>query len=172
MLYQKAGFKLTEEKTGCESAPRQKSSGGTCSSKRRQRNKAHLSSDPCELLACRKCDARRRNTWLKPRLIEPAIARGLPKIPVGISRVPISGKNLSEHRAHLIPLIAQGGTHGILTLEVKDYENEIIKIRRQIHANPELTYKEFETANLVAEKLRSLGISVKTGMAGTGVVGL
>ena len=32
-----------------------------------------------------------------------------------------------------------------LLSEVKDYENEIIKIRRQIHANPELTYKEFET---------------------------
>ncbi len=59
-----------------------------------------------------------------------------------------------------------------LLSEVKDYENEIIKIRRQIHANPELTYKEFETANLVAEKLRSLGISVKTGVGGTGVVGL
>jgi len=55
---------------------------------------------------------------------------------------------------------------------MKQYEDEIIRIRRQIHANPELTYKEFETANLVAMKLRSLGIKVKTGVGGTGVVGL
>lgn len=55
---------------------------------------------------------------------------------------------------------------------MKQYEDEIIRIRRQIHANPELTYKEFETANLVAEKLRSLGLKVKTGVGGTGVVGL
>jgi amidohydrolase len=55
---------------------------------------------------------------------------------------------------------------------MQDYEDEMIRIRRQIHANLELTYKEFETANLVAEKLRSLGVKVKTGVGGTGVVGL
>ena len=54
---------------------------------------------------------------------------------------------------------------------MENYEDEIIKIRRQIHANPELSYKEFETAKLVAAKLRSLGITVKTGVGGTGVVG-
>jgi len=59
-----------------------------------------------------------------------------------------------------------------LLSEIQEYENEIIKIRRHVHANPELTYKEFETANLVADKLRSLGIKVKTGVGGTGVVGL
>ena len=59
-----------------------------------------------------------------------------------------------------------------LLSEVRDYEDEIIRIRRHIHANPELTFKEFETAKLVATKLRSLGIEVKTGVGGTGVVGL
>ena len=59
-----------------------------------------------------------------------------------------------------------------LLSDMENYEDEMIKIRRQIHANPELTYKEFETAKLVAEKLRSLGITVKTGVGGTGVVGL
>ena len=37
---------------------------------------------------------------------------------------------------------------------------------------PELSYHEFETAQLVARKLRSLGISVRTKVGGTGVVGL
>jgi carboxypeptidase Ss1 len=59
-----------------------------------------------------------------------------------------------------------------LLSEIQDYEDEMIRIRRQIHANPELTYKEFETANLVAEKLTSLGINIKTKVGGTGVVGL
>jgi len=37
---------------------------------------------------------------------------------------------------------------------------------------PELSYQEFETAKLVAGKLRTLGISVRTKVGGTGVVGL
>ena len=63
-------------------------------------------------------------------------------------------------------------TMSFLFSEMKNYEDEIIKIRRQIHANPELTYEEIETAKLVAAKLRSLAIATKTGVGGTGVVGL
>jgi carboxypeptidase Ss1 len=59
-----------------------------------------------------------------------------------------------------------------LLKEIKQYENEIIRIRRQIHSNPELSYHEYETAKLVAQKLRSLGIEVKPNVGGTGVVGL
>lgn len=53
-------------------------------------------------------------------------------------------------------------------LEIKD---EIIKIRREIHANPELGFEEWETAKLVADYLRSLGLEVEEGVARTGVVG-
>ena len=56
--------------------------------------------------------------------------------------------------------------------DVKEFEGQIIKIRRTIHANPELSYKEYETARLVAQKLRTLGFAVRTGVGGTGVVGL
>ena len=59
-----------------------------------------------------------------------------------------------------------------LSEEVKDYEDEIIRIRRTVHENPELSYKEFETSKLVAKKLRSLGIEVKEQVGGTGVVGI
>jgi carboxypeptidase Ss1 len=59
-----------------------------------------------------------------------------------------------------------------LLQDAKRFESEIIAIRREIHANPELSYKEFETAKLVASKLKSLGIKVRTGVGGTGVVGL
>ncbi len=60
----------------------------------------------------------------------------------------------------------------VLLSDVKDFENEIIKIRREIHANPELSYKEFGPAKLVSQKLRSLGIQTSTNVGGTGVVGL
>ena len=59
-----------------------------------------------------------------------------------------------------------------LLQEAKEIEPEIIKIRRKVHANPELAYHEFQTAKLVAAKLKDLGIEVTTGVGGTGVVGI
>ena len=56
--------------------------------------------------------------------------------------------------------------------DMKEFEGQIIKIRRRIHAYPELSYREYETARLVAQKLRTLGIAVRTRVGGTGVVGL
>jgi carboxypeptidase Ss1 len=51
-------------------------------------------------------------------------------------------------------------------------EPEIIKTRREIHQNPELAYQEQATAKLVAERLKGLGIQVKQGVGGTGVLGI
>ncbi len=51
-------------------------------------------------------------------------------------------------------------------------EASIIEIRHQIHANPELGNREFETAAMVAEHLTGLGLEVRTDVAHTGVVGL
>src|SRR5712692_10001070 len=56
-------------------------------------------------------------------------------------------------------------------LEAKKIEPEIIKTRRAVHQNPELAYYEKETAKLVAARLESLGIEVKKGVGGTGVLG-
>jgi len=47
---------------------------------------------------------------------------------------------------------------------------DIVQLRRTIHRNPELAYQEHETARLVRETLRPLGLSVQSGIAGTGVV--
>jgi amidohydrolase len=49
---------------------------------------------------------------------------------------------------------------------------QLVEIRRDIHAHPELSNEEVRTAALVAEKLKSLGLEVKTGIAKHGVVGL
>jgi Metal-dependent amidase/aminoacylase/carboxypeptidase len=51
-------------------------------------------------------------------------------------------------------------------------EREVISIRREIHRHPELSYQEKRTSELVSSKLRSLGLEVRTGVGGTGVVGL
>ncbi len=56
--------------------------------------------------------------------------------------------------------------------QVDKIEQKVIEWRRDFHENPELSNREFRTANLVAEHLRSLGLDVKTGVAHTGVVGL
>jgi len=48
---------------------------------------------------------------------------------------------------------------------------EMIGLRRQIHANPELGYEEFQTSELVAERLARWGYTVHRGIGGTGVVG-
>jgi len=50
--------------------------------------------------------------------------------------------------------------------------NTIIDLRHQIHQYPELGNREYKTAKLVAEHLRSLGIEVETDIAYTGVVGV
>lgn len=50
--------------------------------------------------------------------------------------------------------------------------DKVVAWRRDIHANPELSNREFRTSALVAEHLRSLGIKVQTGVAHTGVIGL
>jgi amidohydrolase len=54
----------------------------------------------------------------------------------------------------------------------ESYSKEIIELRRHLHANPELSYEEFNTAKFVAAKLRSYGIEPKEGMATTGIVAL
>lgn len=51
-------------------------------------------------------------------------------------------------------------------------ETRVIGWRRDLHQHPELSNREFRTARLVTEHLRSLGIAVQTGVAHTGVVGL
>lgn len=48
---------------------------------------------------------------------------------------------------------------------------EMVGLRRRIHANPELGYEEFQTSDLVAERLARWGYSVHRGLGGTGVVG-
>jgi len=51
-------------------------------------------------------------------------------------------------------------------------EPKTIAWRRDFHEHPELGNREFRTARIIADHLRSLGIEVKEGVGKTGVVGI
>lgn len=54
----------------------------------------------------------------------------------------------------------------------KAYAADTIAMRRHIHAHPELSYQEYETAAYVAAQLRNLGLAPAEGVAETGVTAL
>lgn len=53
----------------------------------------------------------------------------------------------------------------------RQYAAEFIAVRQHLHANPELSYQEFETSKFVQEKLRAFGIPFEV-KATTGVMGI
>ncbi|MDA9187570.1 amidohydrolase [Flavobacteriaceae bacterium] len=72
---------------------------------------------------------------------------------------------------HLVAFLLLGA--GLTAQKISSQlENKVIQWRHEIHQNPELSNREFKTAEKIAAHLRSLGIEVQTGIAHTGVVGL
>jgi len=53
-----------------------------------------------------------------------------------------------------------------------DYAAEIVKIRRHLHAHPELSNQEFKTSQYIAEILTDLKIPFESGIFKTGIVAL
>ncbi len=51
-------------------------------------------------------------------------------------------------------------------------EPELVALRREFHQHPELSHQEERTAQVVADYLKKLGLEVKTGLAGHGVLGV
>ena len=63
-------------------------------------------------------------------------------------------------------------TDATLRDEIRALNDQLAADRRHFHQHPELGFEERETAAYVAERLRSLGVETRTGVAQTGVVGL
>src|SRR6516225_11241302 len=78
-----------------------------------------------------------------------------------LSHYPAPPPECSPNREPQMPMIPQ----------VLDYRDELIAIRRDIHAHPELGFAEQRTSDLVAGKLAEYGCEVYRGLAGTGVIG-
>jgi len=55
---------------------------------------------------------------------------------------------------------------------IDNVESKVIEWRRDFHQTPELSNREFKTAEKIAKHLKSLGLEVQTGIAHTGVVGI
>lgn len=53
---------------------------------------------------------------------------------------------------------------------VHEIAADMVALRHQIHAHPELAFEEFATSDLVASRLTEWGYEVHRGLAGTGVV--
>lgn len=51
-------------------------------------------------------------------------------------------------------------------------EAEWTAFRRDLHRHPELSRQELRTSSLIADRLRALGLEVRTGIGGYGVVGV
>lgn len=55
---------------------------------------------------------------------------------------------------------------------ITKFHDEMIALRRDLHANPEMGFKETRTSSIVAGALVALGIEVHKNVGGTGVVGV
>lgn len=71
---------------------------------------------------------------------------------------------------HTAPVWAQADLGQRIDREVERLAPQIIEIRHRLHQNPELSNRETQTAALVADHLRKLGLDVKTDVAKTGVL--
>ena len=62
--------------------------------------------------------------------------------------------------------------HDRLKSDIDELVPDIVAMRRDLHEHPELAFEEVRTSGIVAQRLRTLGLEVQTGIAKTGVVGL
>jgi amidohydrolase len=70
------------------------------------------------------------------------------------------------------PVAAHAATAEQVTAAVRQVTPAVIAWRRDIHEHPELGNREFRTSAVIARELQRLGVEVRKGVAGTGVVGV
>ena len=62
--------------------------------------------------------------------------------------------------------------HSIISQKAEEIESKVIAWRHDFHQHPELSNREFKTAQKIEKHLRELGLEVQTGVAHTGVVAI
>ena len=58
------------------------------------------------------------------------------------------------------------------TEEIDRRQADLVALRRDFHRHPELSFEERRTAEIIAERLSAAKLEVRSGIAGTGVVGV
>lgn len=53
---------------------------------------------------------------------------------------------------------------------LKKYYSEMVEIRRYLHQHPEVSFKEYKTAEYIANYYKRLGIEIQTNVGGNGIV--
>jgi metal-dependent amidase/aminoacylase/carboxypeptidase family protein len=73
-----------------------------------------------------------------------------------------------------LPELASGTvlTHKLISIETDKIYNKLVTIRRDFHANPELSGNEVRTRRVIVEYLMDLGIEVDTNIYANSVVGI
>src|SRR5689334_3956404 len=71
-----------------------------------------------------------------------------------------------------IPPIAADPIDVQIYATLRQQERALIAIRHDLHQHPEVSGQESRTAGIVADHLRELGFTVRTGVGGHGVIGL
>lgn len=77
-------------------------------------------------------------------------------------------KNLPQHNIELL-LKSQKAKKALEKIQL--FLPEMVSIRHDLHAHPELAYEEVRTSAIIAKALKSYGYEVTTGLGKTGVVG-
>ena len=84
--------------------------------------------------------------------------------------------NTSNTMKKLLALLLLGSfcisAQNSIDQDIIDIEDKLIEWRHDFHQNPELSNREFKTAEKIAAHLKSLGLEVETNVAKTGVVGI
>lgn len=62
--------------------------------------------------------------------------------------------------------------HNTVQLQTSQIFDSLVKIRREFHRNPEVSGQEVSTSKKIANYLKELGLEVKTGIGGNGVIGI
>jgi amidohydrolase len=70
----------------------------------------------------------------------------------------------------MMPLQGENSMNPILSL-AREIHEEMIGLRRDFHMHPEIGFDVHRTAGIVAEKLNQYGLTVRTGVGKTGVIG-
>lgn len=74
--------------------------------------------------------------------------------------------------AVLLPSAARAQSDAEVARATEALVPRLVELRHDLHRHPELSNRETRTAGVVERELRRLGLEVRTGIAGTGVVGV